>query len=125
MIFSASYATPANIATAKLSGSDVLLGFNEPNEKAQAANTVQVSLLRPGPLQNRRSKSGLSQDAGSTCQYGYHHQSSTGQRIEGALASIIPERNIHLRMPKVTGASPRLRAPSTTPWAHLGKCMGL
>ena len=45
MIFSASYATPANIAVAKQSGSDVLLGFNEPNEKAQAANTVQVSSL--------------------------------------------------------------------------------
>ncbi len=45
MIFSASQATPANIADAKLSGSDTLLGFNEPNEKAQAANTVQVSSL--------------------------------------------------------------------------------
>ena len=44
MIFSATQATPANIAAAKLSGSDTLLGFNEPNEKAQAANTVQVSL---------------------------------------------------------------------------------
>ena len=43
MIFSASYATPANIAVAKLSGSGVLLGFIEPNEKVQAANTVQVS----------------------------------------------------------------------------------
>ena len=45
MIFSASYATPAIIALAKLSGSDALLGFNEPNEKVQAANTVQLSLL--------------------------------------------------------------------------------
>ena len=44
MIFSASQATPANIADAKLSGSDTLLGSNEPDEKAQAANTVQVSL---------------------------------------------------------------------------------
>ena len=43
MIFSASYATPAAVALAKLSGSDVLLGFNEPNEKGQAGNTVQVS----------------------------------------------------------------------------------
>ena len=45
MIFSASAATPENIALAKQSGSDVLLGFNEPNEKVQAANTVQVSRL--------------------------------------------------------------------------------
>ena len=43
MIWSASQATPASIAAAKLSGSDTLLGFNEPNEKVQAANTVQVS----------------------------------------------------------------------------------
>ena len=47
MIWSASQATPANIAAAKLSGSDTLLGFNEPNEKVQAANTVQVSTHSP------------------------------------------------------------------------------
>ena len=47
MIFRASDATAANLKTAKEAGTGIVLGFNEPNEKAQADNTVAVS---PGHL---------------------------------------------------------------------------
>ena len=43
MIFRASDATEANLKAAKGAGSGIVLGFNEPNEKAQADNTVAVS----------------------------------------------------------------------------------
>ena len=47
MIFRASDATEANLKAAKSTGAGIVLGFNEPNEKAQADNTVAVS---PGHL---------------------------------------------------------------------------
>ena len=47
MIFRASDATEANLKAAKSAGAGIVLGFNEPNEKAQADNTVAVS---PGHL---------------------------------------------------------------------------
>ena len=47
MIFRASDATEANLKAAKSVGAGIVLGFNEPNEKAQADNTVAVS---PGHL---------------------------------------------------------------------------
>ena len=43
MIFRASDATEANLKAAKSTGAGIVLGFNEPNEKAQADNTVAVS----------------------------------------------------------------------------------
>jgi len=45
MIWRAADATPVNVAIAKQSTSGILLGFNEPNEKVQANNTVEVSSL--------------------------------------------------------------------------------
>ena len=47
MIFRASDTTEANLKAAKSTGAGIVLGFNEPNEKAQADNTVAVS---PGHL---------------------------------------------------------------------------
>ena len=72
MIFSASIATPANIAIAKQSSSDVLLGFNEPNEKAQAANTVQVGVL-PCPCKKQTHHRWPDSDF-RKCTYNGHHR---------------------------------------------------
>jgi hypothetical protein len=44
MIYRASDATSDNLYLAQQAGSGVVLGFNEPNEAAQADNTVAVSL---------------------------------------------------------------------------------
>ncbi|CAK0786608.1 hypothetical protein CVIRNUC_009822 [Coccomyxa viridis] len=44
MIFRASDATEANLKAAKSVGAGIVLGFNEPNEKAQADNTVAEAI---------------------------------------------------------------------------------
>ena len=43
MIWAASDATTGNLNTAKASGSGIVLGFNEPDNKNQADDTVAVS----------------------------------------------------------------------------------
>ena len=50
MIYSAAEATSYNLFLAKQSGTGIVLGFNEPNEKNQADNTVEVHTLCNTPI---------------------------------------------------------------------------